>query len=438
MTHKNKLGLIGTLVCAVCSLASCGTTDTFDNTVSYTYQTESDIGDVSEVLQGKLDNYSDASPLKIALLIDVGGINDHSFNETIWKSIYAFTKTNGRAKVEESGDTINYGNIKAKYFSATSDTYPTSERKDKIFEAVTWGANLIVLGSSQFQSALARAIEEKITDNTYVLGVDLQKTDNDNSNASFEFGDNVTSLVYQEEEAGFLAGYATVKDGYRKLGFIGGVAVPSVNRYGSGFVQGADYAANELSLDDRAVKVNYYNAGSFEPTAQATKFCRYWYSQGYTEVIFACGGNVYKSVTEASVAFGNKPWIGADVNFHADTTLDGAEKGCITSAMKDLSKSVSLMLTRFVNNSSAWDEGIKGKVMTVGAKNGLIALPTPETTGDEGCWGFSAYTQEDYSKIYSKLKDGTVKVNANSDIKELGFHNFGCTQKTDITYLYED
>ena len=73
---------------------------------------------------------------------------------------------------------------------------------------------------------------------------------------------NTYCIRYAEEQAGFLAGYAAVFEGYTKLGFIGGMKVPAVIRYGYGFVQGADYAAKELGIKNVSIKYNY--TGSFE------------------------------------------------------------------------------------------------------------------------------------------------------------------------------
>lgn len=55
------------------------------------------------------------------------------------------------------------------------------------------------------------------------------------------------SILYAEEQAGYLAGYAAVNEGYTQLGFMGGIAVPAVIRYGYGFIQGAD--ATGVSAD---------------------------------------------------------------------------------------------------------------------------------------------------------------------------------------------
>ena len=54
-----------------------------------------------------------------------------------------------------------------------------------------------------------------------------------------------------------MAGYAAVKDGFTKLGFQGGMAVPEVIRYGHGFPQGAEVAAKEMGLAEGSVSMMY-------------------------------------------------------------------------------------------------------------------------------------------------------------------------------------
>jgi basic membrane protein A len=269
----------------------------------------------------------------------------------------------------------------------------------------------------------------------YFLALDCNKEDPDNGYSAYEYTSHVTSIIYREEQAGFLAGYGAVKDGYRKLGFCGGMAVPAVVRYGSGYCQGADLAAQELSLAAGSIGVQYYYAGKFAATDQATQYCTSWYKNGTADIIFGCGGAVYNSVTAASQANSNKPWIGVDVNQHADTSLGASQASCITSAMKNLQNTTQIMLASFVNTDERWACTYAGKVITVGAKSDNCVLPTPATTGDNGCWGFKTFTQVDYATILGKLKAGTVAVNSCYDDASLKAHNFGCSDKVVVNYI---
>ena len=148
--------------------------------------------------------------------------------------------------------------------------------------------------------------------------------------------------IYQEELCGYMAGYAAVKLGYKNLGFLGGMAVPAVIRYGYGFVQGVDAAAADLGLTD--VKLKYVYGGQFYGDADITAVMDTWYANG-TEVVFACGGGIYTSAAEAAAKKANGKVIGVDVDQAA--IIDGAygEGMTVTSAMKGLAPTVKTMLS---------------------------------------------------------------------------------------------
>lgn len=418
------------LTLSVLTLASCGGTGVGE--LEFFENDEIDIGTVRTVESGKLSAYSESNPLRIALVTDSGTLDDHSFNQSAWEGVNAFATTNGAGTIG-SNNMVETGTIQTHYYQPAENNYDTQGRLAAMRTAVEWGAKIIALPGYLFQPAIKLAIEDDAFDNVALLALDCVAEDSDNNNAAFEFSDNVTSVIYREEQSGFLAGYAAVKEGYRKLGFCGGMAVPAVVRYGSGYVQGAEYAATQLGLEDESIEMHYFYAGQFAATPRATELCTTWYNSG-TEVIFGCGGAVYQSVVAGSVAAGGKPWIGVDVNQHADTTIGGAEEDCITSAMKNLKETTEVLLASYVNNNMTWPDALKAKVVTVGAKSNNCVLPTPETTGDDGCWGFTNFKQEDYDSLLADIKAGKIKINSNSDSANLVGNNFGAT-KVKVNYI---
>lgn len=134
-----------------------------------------------------------------------------------------------------------------------------------------------------------------------------------------------------------------VKDGMTKLGYMGGMAVPAVVKYGYGFVQGAEYAAQELGMADGSIELMYNYTGGFDATPEAQNQAASWYNNG-TEVIFAAGGAVGNSVMAAAEAAGTKV-IGVDVD------QSGESETVITSAMKGLGTSVYDMIAAYYNGS---------------------------------------------------------------------------------------
>ncbi len=417
---KKILSLFSLTMCALIA-TSCGGSSNYGDweSVEKEYLAETNIGTDKTVSEDKLAKYTETNPLKVALVTDSGTLNDHSFNESAWKGVNEFATSNGGGKLDSKKNIVSSGKIHTMYYQPAKDAYTTTGRFAAMKEAAKWGADVIVLPGFLFQGAIKLAIEDQAFNDVHLLALDCAQEDDDYK--PYEYTENVTSVIYREEQSGFLAGYAAVKDGFRKLGFVGGMAVPAVIRYGSGYVQGAAYAAQELNLEE-PVSVQYYYAGKFEPTQEATSFADSWYKTKTAEVIFACGGGVYGSVLEASKANNNAKWIGVDVNQAADTSVNGS--AVLTSAMKNLQDAVGVLLTTYVENDQKWGDTLAKKVVTVGCQSDSCKLPTPEVDG-EGCWNFSKFTVEEYEKLYADVKSGKISVNSFSDNEVLKANNFG-------------
>jgi len=216
---------------------------------------------------------------------------------------------------------------------------------------------------------------------------------------------NVYCAVYQEELCGYMAGYAAVKLGYKNLGYLGGMAVPAVVRFGYGFVQGVDAAAAEMGLTD--VTLNYVYGGQFFGDADITAVMDTWYQSG-TEVVFACGGGIYTSVVDAAKKVGGKV-IGVDVDQSANIAEYAGEDGLtLTSAMKGLYPTTYDTLTDVVLNGN-WDN-YKGKIATLGLISGddptanYVQIPMDTTQ-----WG-DGFTQDDYKAMVKDMYDGKITV----------------------------
>ncbi len=310
---------------------------------------------------------------EIALVTDVGNIDDHSFNQSTWEGVKAFAEDNG----------ITYN-----YFRPSEDS--DEARVESIKSAIEKGAKTVVLPGYLFAASSATIAAEYPDVNLLLL---------DTAPASETPLTNTYSILYQEEQSGYFAGYAAVKDGYKKLGFLGGMAVPAVVRYGYGFVQGAEAAATELGLTD--VSIKYWYCGGFGPTDDIKIKMDGWYTEG-TEVVFACGGGIYLSALAAAESANGKV-IGVDVDQALDSDL------IITSAMKGLKNSVVLALTELYANGGTW--GAKGgSTVTLGAADDCTGLPTAE-----GSWRFNTFTVDEYNAIFAKVKSGEIVVSSAID-----------------------
>jgi len=309
---------------------------------------------------------------EIALVTDVGNIDDHSFNQASWEGVKAYADANG----------VTYN-----YYRPSEDS--NEARVESMKAAIEKGAKVIVTPGYLFADSVAEVSAANPNVNFLLLDTAPSGTP----------AANTYSILYQEEQSGYFAGYAAVKDGYKKLGFLGGMAVPAVVRYGFGFVQGADAAAAELGLTD--VQIKYWYSDSFAPSDDIKIKMDGWYTEG-TEVVFACGGGIYLSAIAAATAANGKV-IGVDVDQALDSDL------IITSAMKDLKNSVVLALTDLYKNGGTWgDKG--GTTATLGAADNCTGLPTAKDS-----WRFKTFTVDEYTAIFDKVKSGEIVVNNSID-----------------------
>ncbi len=325
----------------------------------------------------------------IALCSDVGSIDDESFNQACWEGIQEYASENG---------------LESQYYIPTEDN--TEQRETILRQAVSDGAEIIVCTGYMYGQSLAWAAEEY--PQVKLIAIDVSEADV--TAYADKVADNIYCVTFKEEQAGYLAGYAAVKEGFTKLGFLGGISVPAVVRYGYGFIQGADDAAGETGTP---VEINYTYGGQFFADANITAKMEGWYSKG-TEVVFSCGGGIYSSAVEAALQ--NKGYvIGVDVDQNY-VGVNGVEDGSyaynpfITSAMKSLKSSVITALATFYDGQ--WDT-IGGTCGLLGIEEGgYVGLPTDETS-----WNMDKFTVEQYEEVVVAIKNGDVKISNSFDVK---------------------
>jgi basic membrane protein A len=285
------------------------------------------------------------------------------------------------------------------YYKPEGDS--TADRVAMIDKAIADGYNVVVMPGYAFAEAIVEAAE--MYPDVKFVALDVSEYDLITAAGTDTYDQpNVFSAVYQEELAGYMAGFAAVKMGYTKLGFLGGMAVPAVIRYGYGFVQGADAAAKEDGAD---VSMNYAYGNQFYGDADITAAMDTWY-QGGTEVVFACGGGIYTSAAEAAEKVDGKV-IGVDVDQAA--TIDGqyGEGMTITSAMKGLGATVNTLLSAILEGN--WSE-YSGKILNLGIvdganpENNYVQLPLGSTVWTDN------FTEDDYKAIVAGMADGSITV----------------------------
>lgn len=337
--------------------------------------------------------------VKVAMITDYGDITDQSFNQTTYEACKAYCDAN---------------NIKFKYYKPTGDS--TEARVASVNAAIAEGYTIIVMPGYAFGGTIVEVADNNPEIKFVALDVargDLLEAkygkeydyNPDNPKWTYQLPSNVTCFVYQEEISGFMAGYAAVKEGYKKLGFLGGMQVPAVIRFGFGFVQGVNAAAVEMNIANE-VSVNYVYGGKFNGTPEITAVMDTWY-QGGTEVVFACGGGIFTSACEAATKAGvNGKVIGVDTD---QSYIINGKYGaglCITSAMKGLAPTVNTILTDIF--AGKW-ENYAGKINKLGMVSGTdaslnyVQLPTDT-------WSMTKFTKADYATLVGKIFDGTITI----------------------------
>ena len=332
--------------------------------------------------QGPTD--TDEVTYKVAMITDYGDITDQSFNQTTYEACKAFAEANG---------------VDFQYFKPAGDN--TADRVAMIESAIDQGYNVIVMPGYAFGAAIAETAPK--FEDVKFIALDVSAGD---LGEGFVVPANLYCAVYQEELCGYMAGYAAVKLGYKNLGFLGGMAVPAVQRYGYGFVQGVDAAAADLGLSD--VTVKYVYGGQFFGDADITAVMDTWYAGG-TEVVFACGGGIYTSAVDAAKKANGKV-IGVDVDqAGVIANYAGVDGLTVTSAMKGLYPATYDTLNDVIINGN-WANYV-GKIATLG----LVSADDPEANYvqipmGEGTQWSDSFTQDDYKAMVADMYNGVITV----------------------------
>ena len=269
----------------VSSLVACGQTATTTTETTETTEAIQETQATEPAAETAAETTEAGDKMMIAMVTDYGDITDQSFNQSTYEACKAFAEAN---------------NAEFTYYKPEGDS--TAERVAMIDKAVSDGYNVIVMPGYAFAEAIVETADMYPDVKFVALDVSAYDLEGDGSDFNSETYPNVFSAVYQEELPGYMAGYAAVKMGYTQLGFLGGMAVPAVIRYGYGFVQGADAAAKELGAD---VSINYAYGNQFYGDSDITAAMDTWY-QGGTQVVFACGGGIFTSAGEAAGKVGGK------------------------------------------------------------------------------------------------------------------------------------
>ncbi len=304
---------------------------------------------------------------QVAFITDVGQLKDQSFNQGTYDGVKLYASANNKSY---------------KYYQPANGNNATDQdRINAMMLACQNGAEVVVAAGFMQETALKAAAAAY-------------------PNVNFVFIDgypigfnNVAGIAFMEQQSGYLAGYAAVMEGYTKLGFTGGGGGtnPACQRFGYGFVQGAEAAAAAKGVNVE-VKYSWAHGSSFSGSPELQTMATGWYQNG-TEVIFCCGGSMFSSVSAAAAAEDGKV-VGVDVDqsFQSNTV--------ITSAMKGLADATVWALTKHYDGKFS---EIGGKSTSLGAADKAVGLPT-------ATWSLKKWSVVDYEKLFKDIVDGKVAI----------------------------
>ena len=368
ISRRNFLAVAGAAAAAA-ALTACGGSSSSTSTASSA--AASSAASAGSEAAGKIT--------KVALTCDTGTIDDESFNQACWTAVSGYM-----------GDDCQY-------YIPEADA-SDEDRETMIRQAVNDGAEVIVCVGYLYGASLAWAAEQY--PDVKFIAIDVTQGDI----GTDAIPANCYCITFKEEQAGYLAGYAITKDGKTKLGFLGGMAVPAVIRYGYGFVQGCNDAGKEMNDE---VTVEYVYGNKFAGTPEITAYMDTWYQEKGVQVVFACGGGIYTSATEAAKKANGKV-IGVDTDQAATINKLGTEGMTVTSAMKGLGATVKATLKDVIENGNWANYG--GKIATLGLVSGddpelnYVQIPMESTQWTDN------FTKDDYKALVKSMFDGTVKV----------------------------
>lgn len=290
---------------------------------------------------------------KVGMATDSGTIDDKSFNQGTWEGI---------KKYQADKKTID-----AKYLKPSGEQ--ETDYTNAINDLIDTGDKIIVTPGYKFETAVNKAADDH-KDTTFIL-IDGMTHTADKA-TDFVKHDNVVCVYFNEHEAGFLAGIAAAletKTG--KVGFIGGMEIPAVQKYGWGYKAGVAYA--DKNLGAKAEVTEYVYSGSFSDVAKGKTLAAGMYDKG-VDIIFAAAGGVGNGVfTEAKerAEKGSSVFVvGVDVDQYDMGKLTNGKSVTLTSAMKRVDKAAYDNIDAKLNGKFPG-----GKILTLSLKDKGVDIP---------------------------------------------------------------
>lgn len=328
---------------------------------------------------GAIENNT-SSNTKVGMVTDMGSIDDKSFNQLTWEGIQKASKE---------------FNLEYKYLKPSGSA--EADLMKEIGNLNDAGFKMIMTPGFKFATAIYNA-QTKYPDSKFVI---IDSTVYSATNEE-HIADNTVSILFNEHEAGFLAGLAAALElKEANAGFIGGVESDVIQRFNWGYQQGIKYANENLGTNITMEDKNFVYQGTFTDVAAGQQLAAQMYDRGVDVIFSAAGGvgaGVIKEAREKALA-GSKVWvIGVDADQYTDGIYEGNNSVILTSAMKNVGEATFDMIALEQEGKFPG-----GQILQYGVKNNGVGLPSENPNLSEN-------TMNTVNEVYQKLHDGEIEV----------------------------
>ena len=364
---KKKFSMLTIALAASLGLVACGTGE----------------GDKGTTTNGE-------AKIKVGMMTDSGTIDDKSFNQGTWEGIKRYESENGT--------------IEAQYIKPGGEA--TQDYLEAADNLLAKGNELIIAPGFKFEEAIGKLQAENPETKFVILDGEPEGG----------VAENSVAIYFAEQEAGFLAGIAAAletKTG--KVGFIGGMVIPAVQKFGYGFVTGVAYA--NANLGTNVEVADYLYNGTFNDVSGGQAQAGGMYDKGI-DIIFVAAGKVGNGVIaegKVRAEAGDDVYvIGVDVDQYEDGIISNGSSVILTSAIKRIDNAAYDKIDELVNGTFTG-----GQVITMDAKNDGVGLPAENPNLSEA-------TQQAADEAFELIKNGTIVVPTELDevtamLEDLGF-----------------
>ena len=359
------------------SLVACGGADNANNAGN-------NAGDNAAANNAAAEETKPFEGRKVGMVTDSGTITDKSFNQGTWEGIL---KAN-----EELG-------IAQKYLQPGGET--TDDYLTEIGNLVDSEHEIIITPGFKFEEAIFIA-QDEYPDTNFVL---IDGAPHNADYSEFRTEKNVVSVFFAEHEAGFLAGVAAALESKTgKIGFIGGMEIPPVQKFGWGFTAGVAYANANYGTD--AHVVDYIYQGTFHEVDAGQQIAASMFDKGVDVIHAAAGGVGVGAINEAKTrktAGENVYIVGVDVDQYADGVIEDGTSIILTSAMKKIDTAAYDYIKAHMEGNFPG-----GETISLTAKEGGVGLPAENPN-------LSADTVSKTDAVLAGLIDGSVAAPASAE-----------------------